>query len=64
MIIISLTGEESGKYFLDLKNGSGSCGSGDPKSDPDVTFTLNDKDFQDMFKGKKEELTLYKENVA
>ncbi len=37
---------------MDLKNGSGSCGTGNPESKPDVTFSLNDDVFHQMFQGK------------
>jgi NAD(P)-dependent dehydrogenase (short-subunit alcohol dehydrogenase family) len=44
---------DSGTWFIDLKNGSGSVGSGDPTTGAaDVTFTLKDGDFIDMFAGK------------
>ncbi|CAB4069453.1 Hydroxysteroid dehydrogenase-like protein 2 [Lepeophtheirus salmonis] len=43
----------SGKeYFIDLKNGAGSCGKGSPSSSPDATFILEENDFQSMFEGK------------
>jgi len=46
-------GSDTGTWFIDLKNGSGSVGSGDPSSGPaDVTFTLKDSDFLAMFQGK------------
>merc|ERR1719266_53315 len=31
---------ESGQWYLDLKNGAGSCGAGVAPSSPDVTMTL------------------------
>ena len=38
---------------MDLKNGSGSAGQGRPTSgDPDVTMTLSEGDFVQMFAGK------------
>jgi len=46
-----VTGEEEGKWFLDLKNGSGSIGQGEgPGSD--VTLTMATGDFIKMFTGK------------
>ena len=46
-------GGESGTWFIDLKNGAGAVGSGDPTSGAaDVTFTLKDTDFISMFQGK------------
>ena len=48
-----ISGSDTGSWFIDLKNGSGSVGSGDPSSGPaDVTFTLKDSDFLSMFQGK------------
>ena len=49
----SILGSESGTWFIDLKNGAGSVGSGEPTSGAaDVTFTLKDADFVSMFQGK------------
>jgi len=39
-------------WFLDLKNGSGSCGKGKPSADADATFTMNSTNFNKMFAGK------------
>ena len=48
-----ISGSESGTWFIDLKNGAGSVGSGEPTSGTaDVTFTLKDADFISMFQGK------------
>ena len=48
-----ISGSESGTWFIDLKNGAGSVGSGEPTSGAaDVTFTLKDADFISMFQGK------------
>jgi len=43
---------ESGKWFLDLKNGQGACGKGDAPSSADCTFVMKDDHFQQMFAGK------------
>ena len=44
---------ESGPWYMDLKNGAGSAGQGHPSTgDPDVTMTLSDADFTQMFAGK------------
>ena len=52
-IIFSLFFVESGPWHLDLKNGSGAAGQGHPASgDPDVTMTLIESDFVQMFAGK------------
>ncbi|XP_041475185.1 hydroxysteroid dehydrogenase-like protein 2 [Lytechinus variegatus] len=47
-----LSGKEPGTWYLDLKNGSGSAGSGAPSSDADATLSLNSDDFIKMFEGK------------
>merc|ERR1711915_1061706 len=39
-------------WFLDLKNGSGSCGKGKPSADADATFKMNSTNFNKMFAGK------------
>ena len=44
-------GNESGKWFLDLKNGQGACGKGDAPSSADCTFVMKDDHFQQMFAG-------------
>ncbi len=44
-----LSGNEAGQWFLDLKNGAGSCGKGEKAAD--VTFSMNDGDFHKMFSG-------------
>jgi len=51
--LLLLLGNDAGPYFLDLKNGSGSCGAGEPSNAPDVTFALKDSDFKDMFQGRR-----------
>ncbi|XP_017009640.2 hydroxysteroid dehydrogenase-like protein 2 [Drosophila takahashii] len=48
----NISGAEQGTWFLDLKNGSGSCGSGTPPATPDATLTMNSNNFFDMFSGK------------
>ena len=45
-------GNESGKWYLDLKNGAGSCGKGEASTDADCTFKMKDEHFQQMFTGK------------
>merc|ERR1739844_150642 len=51
--------KETGQWYLDLKNGAGSCGQGVPPSSPDVTMTLKDDDFQKMFTGKMKPTTAF-----
>jgi hypothetical protein len=46
-------GKETGQWYLDLKNGSGAVGTGTAQSSPDVTFVMQDNDFEKMFAGKK-----------
>lgn len=48
----NITGDEKGTWFLDLKNGSGSCGEGGAPCQPDAVLTMKDKNFSDMFAGK------------
>ncbi|EDV43876.1 uncharacterized protein Dana_GF16296 [Drosophila ananassae] len=48
----NISGSEQGTWFLDLKNGTGSCGSGTPPSAPDATLSMNSNNFFDMFSGK------------
>merc|ERR1711902_241153 len=43
---------ESGKWFLDLKNGNGACGKGEASTPADSTFVMKDEHFQQMFAGK------------
>jgi putative sterol carrier protein len=41
------------KWYLDMKNDSGSAGEGDPPSGKaQCTFKMSKKDFQSMFAGK------------
>ena len=41
--------EGEGKWHVDLKNGEGSIGSGEPAAKPDVTIVLNKEVFLMMF---------------
>ncbi|CAH0564147.1 unnamed protein product [Brassicogethes aeneus] len=54
-----VTGDEAGKWYVDLKNGKGSCGQGEPKSAPDATLTMDSKNFFNMFSGKLKPATAY-----
>ena len=47
-----VTGDNAGKWFMDLKNGGGSVGKGDPPGKADCTFTLDSEIFVQMFTGK------------
>lgn len=48
----NVKGKEEGVWHLDLKNGSGSCGKGEPPVPADATLTMDSKNFADMFAGK------------
>merc|ERR1712083_342847 len=39
-------------WFLDLKNGAGSCGKGKPPVEADATLTMTSDNFNKMFAGK------------
>ncbi|XP_059177790.1 hydroxysteroid dehydrogenase-like protein 2 [Physella acuta] len=53
-----LSGDNSGTWFLDLKNGSGSLGQG-PLENADCNMTLDSKLFLDMFAGKASATTAF-----
>lgn len=44
--------EESGKYFVDLKNGEGTVIEGDAPATPDVTIDINDANILRLFNRK------------
>ncbi|XP_034112402.1 hydroxysteroid dehydrogenase-like protein 2 [Drosophila albomicans] len=48
----NINGAEEGIWFLDLKNGTGACGTGAPPVAADATLTMNSNNFFDMFSGK------------
>jgi len=48
----NVTGEDAGKYFLDLKNGAGACGKGEAGDKVDCTMTMSAANFTKMFSGK------------
>ncbi|CAH1174082.1 unnamed protein product [Phaedon cochleariae] len=52
VFVFKITGDEEGQWFLDLKNGSGSCGQGESPVSPDATLTLSSDNFKKMFAGK------------
>lgn len=54
-----VTGDEPGKWFLDLKNGSGLCGPGDCPVPADVKFTMKSEDFFKMFSGSLKPTTAF-----
>ncbi|KAM3600167.1 uncharacterized protein V6R79_018826 [Siganus canaliculatus] len=47
-----LSGEHAGVWFLDLKNGSGDVGRGEPPVKADVIMKMDSSDFSKMFAGK------------
>merc|ERR1711994_337529 len=47
----SLTDKKT-EYFLDLKNGLGSCGPGKPSSEADATLSMTADNFNKMFSGQ------------
>ncbi|TUN30349.1 Tight junction protein ZO-2 [Bagarius yarrelli] len=47
-----LTGEHVGIWYVDLKNGAGGAGSGEPPVKADVEMSLDSDDFIKMFTGK------------
>ncbi|XP_059048579.1 hydroxysteroid dehydrogenase-like protein 2 [Achroia grisella] len=55
----NVKGKEEGVWHIDLKNGDGSCGQGEPKSPPDATLTMEGANFADMFAGKLKPTTAF-----
>lgn len=48
-----VAGADGGRFYIDLKNGSGSVGSGDPPgAKPDVVVSMSDTDCAAVFSGK------------
>lgn len=50
--VFSFDLKDDGKYFLDMKNGGGSFGKGDPSAGADTTMIMKADDFVKMFQGK------------
>lgn len=48
----NVKGDEAGIWYLNLKDGSGSCGKGDGGVTPEATLTMEANHFFDMFSGK------------
>ncbi|CAK9811677.1 Hydroxysteroid dehydrogenase-like protein 2 [Anthophora plagiata] len=48
----NVKGDEAGIWFVDLKNGKGSAGKGEPSHPPDATLTMDSQNFFAMFSGK------------
>ncbi|XP_077981012.1 hydroxysteroid dehydrogenase-like protein 2 [Glandiceps talaboti] len=56
----NLKGDGEGKYYLDLKNGSGALGSGEPSDvKADCTMTMKSADFNKMFAGNLKPATAF-----
>ncbi|KAH8311927.1 hypothetical protein KR044_008609 [Drosophila immigrans] len=55
----NINGAEQGTWFLDLKNGTGACGTGAPPVAADATLTMNSNNFFDMFSGKLKSAPAY-----
>ncbi|CAG9584861.1 unnamed protein product [Danaus chrysippus] len=55
----NVKGKEEGIWHLDLKNGDGACGQGEPKHAPDATLTMDSSNFADMFAGKLKPTTAF-----
>lgn len=47
-----IIGADKGEWYLDLKNGSGSCGEGAAPNGADCEMSLDSEDFAKMFKGE------------
>ncbi|KAL7290292.1 hypothetical protein TKK_0015992 [Trichogramma kaykai] len=52
-------GDEAGTWYLDLKNGSGSTGKGEPPQPADATLTMDSGNFFAMFSGKLKPATAF-----
>lgn len=50
---INFAGDKAGTWYVDLKNGKGSTGKGEPNQPPDATLTMDSQNFFAMFSGKQ-----------
>ncbi|CAH2036974.1 unnamed protein product, partial [Iphiclides podalirius] len=55
----NVKGKEEGVWHIDLKNGDGACGQGEPKNPPDATLTMDSTNFAEMFAGKLKPTTAF-----
>lgn len=55
----NVSGDEAGKWYIDLKNGRGACGMGESPVKADATLSMDGKNFFDMFSGKLKPATAY-----
>ena len=53
-------GDEAGTWFVDLKNGNGLTGKGEPTHPADATLTMDSANFFAMFSGKVFIMTNYR----
>jgi len=51
--------DQNSHWFLDLKNGAGSCGKGNAPVDSDATLTMTSANFGKMFSGKLKPATAF-----
>lgn len=51
-IYYTFVGDEAGIWFVDLKNGKGATGKGEPKQPADATLTMDTQNFFAMFSGR------------
>lgn len=49
---IFILGKESGTWFIDLKNGKGVIGKGEPSQPADAILTMDSENFFAMFSGR------------
>lgn len=54
-----VSGDQAGKWYIDLKNGSGACGQGDPPTTADATFVMDGNNFFKMFSGSLKPTTAF-----
>ncbi|CAH2000637.1 unnamed protein product [Acanthoscelides obtectus] len=59
IFVFNLTGQETGKWYIDLKNENGSCGPGEPSVKPDATITMDCKHFFSMVSGQLKPATAF-----
>jgi len=51
--LFKYSGNETGTWYIDLKNGKGAIGKGKPNQPADAILTMDSKNFFAMFSGKK-----------
>ena len=53
------SGVEHGTWYVDMKNGKGSCGLGQAPVKPDVKLWMSDQLFHQLFSGQIESMTAF-----